>query len=180
MTDRTDAAAQWQRLADDMNDAVATSMERNVEASTALMESWVEAMQGNAPDEETVASAVEGYNDAFEVWMEAAERTVERTGDLADGEDVSATEFRDLWLRSANEAFKEVMSTEAFAAANGQLMEAMLDIQAETRELREETLADAGLPTGSDLEEVGERLVELERRQHDVERKLDRVLEAVE
>jgi predicted nuclease with TOPRIM domain len=36
------------------------------------------------------------------------------------------------------------------------------------------------MPTQSEIEEVGERLVELERRQHRVEEKLDRILEAVE
>jgi BMFP domain-containing protein YqiC len=44
----------------------------------------------------------------------------------------------------------------------------------------QDTVAQMGMATRDDVEEVGERLVELERRQHDVEEKLDRVLDAVE
>ena len=180
MSDSDNPAAQWQRMVQNMNEAVAESTEQNMEASAAFMESWADAMEDAAPDEEMMSSGMEGYNDAYEVWMDAAERTFERTTDAADGEEVGPAEFRDIWLQSANEAFKEVMSTSAFAAANGQLVSAMMDLQEQTDEMGEETLVELGMPTGSDVEEVGKRLVELERRQHSVERKLDRVLEALE
>jgi predicted nuclease with TOPRIM domain len=112
--------------------------------------------------------------------MDAAEQMFERTADGAAGEGVDPTEFRDIWLQSANEAFKEVMGTSAFAAANGQLVNAMMDMREHVDEVGEETLAELGMPTQSNIDEVGERLVELERRQHRVEEKLDRILGAVE
>jgi hypothetical protein len=37
-----------------------------------------------------------------------------------------------------------------------------------------------GFSTREDVEEVGERLVELERRQHEVEQKLDQILDHLE
>jgi hypothetical protein len=101
----------------------------------------------------------------------------ERTTDAAQGEDVEPSEMRDIWLQSANEAFKEVMGTSAFAAANGQLVEAMMDMQEEADEVTQDTIQQLGLPTRDDVMEVGERLVELERRQHAVEQKLDEILE---
>jgi hypothetical protein len=180
MSDSDDPAAQWQGLVEDMNDAMVESMEQNMEMSAAFMESWADAMEDSVPDEEALASGVEGYDNAYEVWMDAAEQTFERTTDAAQGEDVAPEEFRDSWLQSANEAFKEVMSTSAFAAANGQLVSAMMDLREQTDEMGEETLAEMGMPTQSDVEEVGKRLVELERRQHRVEEKLDRVIEALE
>jgi hypothetical protein len=171
---------QWARMVERMNDTMSRSIEQNMEAQATLMESWADAMNDSVPDEEMMAENFEGYARAYEVWIDAAEQLFERTADAAEGEDVSFTELRDVWLQSANQAFKEVMSTSAFAAANGQLVDTMMEMQTQTEEFSEETLAQLGLPTQGDVEEVGERLLELERRQHAVEEKLDRVLEHLE
>ncbi|MFC6939839.1 poly(R)-hydroxyalkanoic acid synthase subunit PhaE [Salinirubellus sp. GCM10025818] len=171
---------QWARMVEQMNDTMSRSIEQNMEAQASLMESWADAMNDSVPDEEMMAENFEGYARAYEVWIDAAEQLFERTADAAEGEDVSFTELRDVWLQSANQAFKEVMSTSAFAAANGQLVDTMMEMQTQTEEFSEETLAQLGLPTQGDVEEVGERLIELERRQHAVEEKLDRVLEHLE
>ncbi len=171
---------QWTELTENMNEAVAKSVEQNMEASAAFMESWADAMEQSIPDENELAEGVEGYNDAYDIWMDAAEEMYERTIDAAEGKDVAFTEFRDIWLQSANEAFKQVMSTSAFAAANGQLVNAMMDLREQTDAISEDTLDQLGMATQSTVEEVGERLVELERRQHRVEDKLDQVLEELE
>ncbi len=178
--DHEEVQEEWNELVANMNRAVAQSMERNMEASAAFMESWAEAMEDAVPEEEQLAKGVEGYGRAYEVWMDAAEQMFERTADGATGEEIELSEFRDIWLQSANEAFKEVMGTSAFAAANGQLVSAMMALRKQTDEISEETIAELGMPTRSNVEEIGERLVELERRQHRVERKLDRVLEEIE
>jgi hypothetical protein len=170
----------WNELVEQMNDAVAESIEQNMEAQAALVESWSDAMDNSMPEEDVVAEGMEGYAAAYEVWMDAAEQMFERTSDAAEGDDVEPTEFRDIWLQSANESFKEVMSTSAFASANGQLVEAMMEMQQDVDETTQDTLAQMGMATRNDVEEVGERLVELERRQHEVEQKLDRILDAVE
>jgi hypothetical protein len=171
---------QWSEIAEDYNEAMAQSMEQNMQASAALMESWADAMEESVPDEEEVAEGIEGYNNAYEVWMDAADQMFERSVAAAEGEDVAVTEFRDIWLQSANEAFKEVMGTAAFAAANGQLVNAMMEMREQVDEMGEETLEQLGMPTQSNVEEIGERLIELERRQHRVEEKLDLVIEALE
>jgi hypothetical protein len=170
----------WSELVSQMNDAVADSIEQNMEAQAAFVESWGDTVEDSMPEEDAVAEGMEGYAAAYEVWMDAAEQMFERTTDAAEGEDVDPTEFRDIWLQSANEAFKEVMSTSAFASANGQLVEAMMEMQQEVDDTTQETLAQMGMATRGDVEEVGERLVELERRQHEIETKLDRLLDAVE
>jgi hypothetical protein len=180
MSDSNQMQDDWNEMVEQMNDAVADSLEQNMQAQAALVESWSDAFDNSVPEEDVVEEGIEGYNRAYEVWMDAAEQMFERTTEAAEGEDVEPTEFRDIWLQSANEAFKEVMSTSAFASANGQLVETMMEMQQEVDEVTQDTISQMGMPTREDVEEVGERLIELERRQHDVEEKLDRVLDALE
>ena len=170
----------WNEMVEQMNDAVAESLEQNMQAQAALVEAWSDAFDNSVPEEDVVSEGIEGYNRAYEVWMDAAEEMFEKTTDAAEGEDVEPTEFRDIWLQSANQAFKEVMSTSAFASANGQLVETMMEMQQEVDDVTQDTISQMGLPTRDDMDEVGERIIELERRQHAVEEKLDRVLDALE
>jgi len=172
--------AEWNELVENMNNAVAQSMEQNMEASAAFMESWADAMEDSVPDEEALSSGVEGYSDAYEVWMNAAEEMSGRTTAAAEGEDVDMTEFRDIWLQSANDAFKEVMGTSAFAAATGQTVGDMLEASEQFDQASQETLGSFGFATAEDVDEVGERLVELERRQHAVEQQLDHLAGMIE
>lgn len=171
---------QWMRMVENVNDAVATSVEQNIEASSKFMEAWSEAVEDSVPEEEEIEESVEAYNAAYQVWMDAADRMFQRLNDAAEGEEVDPTEFRDIWLQSANEAFKEVMGTAAFADATGDLVGRMTELQQQYEEMNEDALARVGMPTRSDVDEVGERLVELERRQHEVEQRLDRVLDHLE
>ena len=180
MSDSNQIQTEWNEMVEQMNEAVAESVEQNMQAQATFMESWTEAFDNSVPEEDVVAEGIDGYNRAYEVWMDAAEQIFERTTDAAEGEDIDPTEYRDIWLQSANEAFKEVMSTSAFASANGQLVEAMLEMQQDVDEVTQDTISQMGLPTRENIDEVGERLVELERRQHQVEEKLDRVLDALE
>lgn len=180
MSDTNQIQDEWNEMVEQMNEAVAESVEQNMEAQSAFMQSWSDAFDNSVPEEDVLEEGIEGYNNAYEVWMGAANQMFEKTTDAAEGEDVDATEFRDIWLQSANEAFKEVMSTSAFASANGQLVETMMEMQQEVDEVTQDTIAQMGLPTQGDIEEVGERIVELERRQHAVEEKLDRILDAIE
>ncbi|ELZ28248.1 hypothetical protein C475_05565 [Halosimplex carlsbadense 2-9-1] len=180
MSNTNEMQEQWTEMVEEMNDAVADSLEQNMKAQAAFVESWAEAVEDSVPEEDAMAEGMQGYNRAYEVWMDAAEQMFERTTDAAQGEDVEIAEFRDIWLQSANEAFKEVMSTSAFAAANGQLVERMMEMRREADDVSQETISQLGFPTRDDMDEVGERLVELERRQHEVEQKLDRILDHLE
>jgi hypothetical protein len=180
MSESNQFQAEWTELVEQYNESLAEAVEQNVEAQATLLESWTEAVEDSLPEEEVLAEGIEGYNRAYEVWMDAAEEVLQKSVDAAEGEDVEPREIRDIWLQSANQAFKEVMSTSAFASANGRLVTAMLEAQREVDEVNQESLARFGFATRDDVEEVGERLVELERRQHDVEDKLDRILDELE
>lgn len=175
-----DALEHWNQLIERLNDTMAGSVEQNIEAQTKFVESWADAMEQSMPEEEMLSEGFEAYGRAYEAWMDAADEMFDRTADAADGEEVSPTEFRDIWLRTANEAFKEVMGTSAFAAGTGNVVEAMMELQQQTEEISQDTLTQLGLATQDEIDEVATRLVELERRQHSVEKKLDRIIEQLE
>ncbi|PSP61856.1 poly(R)-hydroxyalkanoic acid synthase subunit [Halobacteriales archaeon QH_8_64_26] len=188
-TDPETASENWTEMMEGMNDAMSKSIEQNMQAQAAFMESWSNAFDGTMAEdadggeseiEAMMSEGMEEYGRAQEIWMDAAERMIERVADAAEGEDVSITEFRDIWLQSANEAFGEVMSTTAFAAGTGQTVSQMMELQQQADDLTQETLEQLGFATSKDVEEIGARLIELERRQHDVSKKLDRVLEELD
>ena len=180
MSDTNQMQDEWTEMVEQMNTAVADSMEQNMQAQAAFVESWADAVEDTIPEEEELSEGLQGYNRAYEEWVDAAEQMIERSTDAAQGEDVDPAEFRDIWLKSANEAFKHVMGTSAFAAANGQMVESMMEMQQEAEELSQDAIAQMGFPTQENVDEVAERLVELERRQHAVEQKLDRILDQLE
>jgi hypothetical protein len=169
----------WNQFVEQMNEQFVEAVETNMEAQAEFVESWTETVEESVEDVDTV-DGVQGYARAYEAWMDAADQMVQRANDAVEGEEVEFEEFRDVWLNTANEAFSEVMSTSAFAAVTGQTVADAMETKRRADEAAEATLHDLGLPTESDIQEVGDRLVELERRQHAVEQKLDRVLEHVE
>lgn len=167
-------------VVEQMNETFLHSLEENVAAQSALVESWSEALEASLPEEETISEGIEGYTAAIEVFLEGTEELVGETTQAMESGEVDPRAIRDIWLRSSNEALKELMSTTAFAAANGEFVDSMLELDQEIDELTQDSLADVGIATRDDVGEVAERLIELERRQHEVERKLDTILEVLE
>jgi hypothetical protein len=162
-----------------VSDAYIDALEGNVEAQAEFAEAWLRSLESSGADEGTLEWA-RAYVRAYEVWLSAADAQLNLWRDAMEGEDVSFEDFRDVWLSAANEAFKEVMSTTAFAATTGGALDSALGLRQGFDEAAESTLHAYGFATEGDIEEIGERLLEFERRQHTVERKLDKVLDAVE
>ncbi|PGF17124.1 poly(R)-hydroxyalkanoic acid synthase subunit [Natrinema sp. CBA1119] len=179
MSDSQPPMQDWNAFAEQWNEQFLEALEDNMEAQAQFVESWSETV-GEASDDTEISDGVEGYARAYETWMNASQQMVERANDQLEGEDVDIEEFRDIWLNTANEAFKEVMSTTAFAKMTGETVGDVLELQEQADEAAQETLTSLGFATEGDVVEIGDRLVELERRQHAVEQKLDRVLEHVE
>ena len=175
MTDMTDAD-QMESFFEQFSETYTNALKRNMDAQSAFADSWMSSME-DAMSEERLDDASEGAVRAYEAWMDAAENSYERVGDALEGEDVDPEEFRDIWFNAANKAFKESMSTTAFAAATGQNVEDVLDFQEQLNDAAEDTLHGMGFATSGDVREVGERLVELERRQHAIEEKLDQLID---
>ncbi len=180
MSDSQQPQAQnWNAFVEQWNEQLLEALENNMEAQAQFVESWSETV-GEVSDENEISDGVEGYARAYETWMNASKQMVDRVNDSIEGEDVDVEEFRDIWLNTANEAFKDVMSTTAFARMTGETVGDVLELQQEADEASQETLRTLGFATEEGVVEVGDRLVELERRQHAVEQKLDRVLDHLE
>ncbi|MFC6766242.1 poly(R)-hydroxyalkanoic acid synthase subunit PhaE [Natrinema soli] len=179
MSDSQPPMQDWNAFAEQWNEQFLEALEDNMEAQAQFVESWSETV-GEVSDDSELSDGVEGYARAYETWMNASQQMVERANDQLEGEDVDVEEFRDIWLNTANEAFKEVMSTTAFAKMTGETVGDVLELQEQADEAAQETLNSLGFATEGDVVEIGDRLVELERRQHAVEEKLDRVLEHLE
>ncbi|MCU4739993.1 poly(R)-hydroxyalkanoic acid synthase subunit [Halobacteria archaeon AArc-m2/3/4] len=169
----------WNAFVEQWNEQFLEALEGNMEAQAEFVESWSETVE-KTTEENEISDGVEGYARAYEAWMNASQQMVDRMNDTLEGEDVELEEFRDIWLNTSNEAFKEIMSTTAFAKMTGETVGDVLEAQQQADEAAETTLRTLGFATESDVVEVGDRLVELERRQHAVEEKLDRVLEALD
>lgn len=178
-TDPMDAQSEWWNSFAEMNEEFATALERNLDAQAAFTEAWMDSFDVTSGQEE-MSDGMAGVMRAYETWMTAANESVETMADVMEGENVSAEQFRSIWLNAANQAFKDVMQTRAFAAATGQSVGSQMDLRQRVDDLVETSLHASGLPSEGDIEEVGERLVELERRQHAVEDRLDRILDALE
>ncbi|ELZ26376.1 poly(R)-hydroxyalkanoic acid synthase subunit PhaE [Natrinema limicola] len=179
MTDSQPQTQNWNAFVEQWNEQFLEALEDNMEAQAQFVESWSETV-GEVSDDAELSDGVEGYARAYETWMNASQQMVERMNDQLEGEDVDVEEFRDIWLNTANEAFKDVMSTTAFAKMTGETVGDVLELQQQADEASQETLRSLGFATEDDVVEIGDRLVELERRQHAVEEKLDRVLEHIE
>lgn len=180
MTDTNDTdGTDWEAFMESANERYLEAFERNVDAQASFVESWMDTID-ESTDADHLENGLDGYARAYKAWMEAAEDQVEQLNATMEGEDVSTEAFRDRWLNAANEAFKEVMSTSAFAATTGETIESVLDVQQEADEYAEETLHTLGFATVSDIHEVGERLLEVERRQQTIEDKLDTVIEEIQ
>jgi len=175
----TNTQPDWGQFFEQATDAYVDAFEQNVEAQTAFADAFEESID-HSLNEDRTSEAIDRYAHAYEAWMDAAEEMLNRVGDAASGEDVETSEFRDLWLDAANESAKEFMTSSAFAAATGDALDDALDVQAQIDESTQEALRSSGFATTADIDEIGERIVEMERRQQGVEQKLDRLLDAAD
>ncbi len=169
----------WWETATAANRQYAESVGRTMTAGNRFADAWMDLVDATTDQsylDETAEAAVESQ----EIWLRAAEDTANRAADAVEGEEIEPERFRDIWLNAANRAFKNAMETTAFAALTGESVDEALAVRREYDEVREDLLHEWGLATAGDVREVGERLVELERRQQAVEERLDRVLDAVE
>lgn len=157
--------------AEEFREQLLDGLERNLEAQSRFLRAWSDAIE-RSTDDDYVSAGAEGMANAYGVWLEATERMAERATRAAAGDPVEPAEFRDIWLRAANDSLQELMGTEAFARLTGQSVSSALDLQRQTDEAVQDALENMGFATAGHVEEVGTRLVELERRQHDVERSL--------
>lgn len=162
-----------------MSEEIIHGIDQYIEAQTAFIETWVESIEAST-DDEVLTSGARGIAEAYEVWLAASREWTDHLTAVTEGEEFDPRAVRDVWLRAANESSQAIMGTDAFARLTGQRVEEALEIQRQRDETVQAMLEGMGVATSHSVEEVGERLVELERRHHDVAQKLDRILERLE
>ncbi len=161
------------------NDEIMRGVDQYIEAQARFIEAWQENLTKQA-DDEIITEGARGIADAYQIWLDASREWIEQLVAVAEGEELNPRDIRDVWLRAANDSSQALMSTAAFAQLTGQSVRDGLELQRQRDEAMQAMLETMGVATGDNVEEVGERLVELERRQHAVERKLDRLLEQLD
>ena len=174
-----DEQPDWDAFIADATEQWRDAFEQNVEAQASFVEAWIDAVE-DASDMTHFEDAVNGYAEAYKTWMEAAAEQGDRMNAMMRGEDVSMESIRDAWMNAANDAFKEVMSSTAFAAATAETVDSVLDVKKEADEYAEETLHGLRFATLGDVEEVGERLVAVERRLQAIEERQEDILDHLE
>ena len=163
----------------DMNEELLRGTEQFIEAQQSFLETWQDAIQ-RSTDDELVTSGVQGMTDAYEIWLDASMQWMEQFTAAAQGEEFDPRDVRDVWLRAANDSSQALMNTDAFAKLTGERVTDSLELQQQRDEAMQAMMEGMGVASNQSVEEVGERLVELERRQHQIEQKLDRVIEELE
>ena len=170
----------WGKFVSQANDAFLGALEAQMKAQAALVQSWNETMVEQIDDPTMQEETLDSFAEAWDIWVSLSEKQYQNALEGMEEGEFSSEEFRDEWLSAANNAFKEVMGTNAYAAATGNTVEAVLTAQREADAAAQDTLSVLGFATRDDITEVGERLVELERRQHAIENKLDQLLDWAE
>lgn len=146
------------------------------EAQTAYLENLFGTLQSQASRPSTSA-----YGEAFKVWVQALQEANRLTLEAAEkGEAPPTEEIFDLWTNAFADISKSLIWNPTYAAAQGEVVSASLDARRRLQEQGEASLRAMGVATRSDVLEVARRLVELERRQHDLTRTLQAFLDAQE
>ena len=170
----------WADFAEEVNESVVQAFERNLEAQSTFVDAWMDAIDTGVEDSAGSKELAASYAQAYNVWMDAVESQYEEFITGIESGDVNTEAIRDSWLQAANESFKEVMETTAFAQHTGKFVEDALALQRESDVVAADTVRQLGFASRDDIVEVGERLVELERRQHAVEKQLNRIAKHLE
>lgn len=162
-----------------MSQELMRGVDQYVEAQNRFLEAWQDSVK-ESTDDELITSGTTGLVEAYEVWLDASREWTEQLFAVTEGEELDPRAIRDVWLRAANESSQALMGTRAFARMTGERVRDGLELQRQRDEATQAALESMGVATAHSMEEVGERLVELERRQHRVEGKLDDLLDHLE
>ncbi|MDX1746029.1 MAG: poly(R)-hydroxyalkanoic acid synthase subunit, partial [Halobacteriales archaeon] len=120
----------WSAFVDELNASLAASIEDNMAAQEEFAEAWFDALDDSGVTAtETHIDGMQAYIRGLETWMQAIEEQYRLAINALEGEDVQPEEFRDIWLNAANQAFKEVMRSSAFAATTGEAIDNALEYQ---------------------------------------------------
>lgn len=170
----------WGRAVEWQYETVRTALERSLEMQRTVVDSWVTAAESTAPPETPQRAQLRRLEWGYDIWEETLLNTLVHLDDAITEDGIDLRQLQMIWLHAMDDAFSDVTSRPAFAAETNDTLEDVLTEQQQLNELRRDFLHASNLPTDRDLEEVGERLLDLEARQKRIEEKLDAVLDAAD
>lgn len=125
-----------------------------------------------APPQPTPPPAPVGngpFADASRIWLNAVSEAMRRTQEaMQRGETLAPDAYLDLWSKAAAELSQAVVSDAAFATMTGHWVNQVATAKTDAKKRATEQLRELGFSTHADVDEVGKRLVELERRVHEL------------
>jgi len=133
MSDSQPPMQDWNAFAEQWNEQFLEALEDNMEAQAQFVESWSETV-GEASDDTETSDGVEGYARAYETWMTASPADGRAGERPARGRGRRYRGVPRHLAQHANEAFKEVMSTTAFAKMTGETVGDVLELQEQADE----------------------------------------------
>jgi polyhydroxyalkanoate synthase subunit PhaE len=127
-----------------------------------VMELYLEVQSAARTYEGVIAAA----------WIEANQLFAEKLGErfVAQEHALQPRDFLKLWLDIANDVLVKTHRTEGFLEAQRTLLRHGMDFLLAERELVEELVEPAGLPTRSELDELHQSVQVLKRRVRQLER----------
>ncbi len=159
-----DAARVWTQMSKEAADNFARATEMGLDASRALMQSWVRAPSAGGNGRSTAPFAHAG-----DAWMRAMAEASRRTQDAVQkGQVLTPDLYADVWTRAAGEIAQEIVEDPAFARITGNVVNASMVNREEFATRSAQRARDIGIAAHEDVVEVGRRLVELERRVHEL------------
>lgn len=120
-----------------------------------LMERWIEVQTASRAYEGVVAAAWVTANEAF------AAKLQER---FEAGEALQPADALKLWLKTANTTLLETQRSASFLEAQRKLLRCGMEFLLTQREVVENAVEPAGLPTRSEIDEVHRTIHDLKRR----------------
>jgi hypothetical protein len=151
-------------------ETIAKTQAASLEASRAFFEAWQKAIPQVQPVTANGNGAAHApFQAAGDAWMRAVAEAGRRTQEaFAAGKTLGPDDFVDIWTRVASEVGTSIVEDPLFAQMTGQSVNANMQMREELRNQRDARLKELGVASASDVSEVGRRLVELERRIHEL------------
>ncbi|SEP08486.1 hypothetical protein SAMN04487948_11383 [Halogranum amylolyticum] len=169
----------WGRAVEWQYETARATLERSLEMQRTVVDSWITAAESTAPPETPQRAQLRRLEWGYNIWEETLLNTLVHLDDAIREDGIDLRQLQMIWFHAMDDAFSEVMSRPMFVAEMNDTLEDVLTEQQQLNELRRDFLHASNLPTDRDLEEVGERLLNLEARQKKIEEKLDMILDAV-
>ena len=168
----------WGRAVEWQYETARATLERSLELQRTVVDNWIAAAESAAPPEAPQRAQLRRLEWGYDIWEETLLNALVHLDDAITEDGIDLRQLQMIWLHAMDDAFSEVMRRPAFAAETNDTLEAVLTEQRQLNHLRRDFLHASNLPTDRDIEEAGERLLNLEARQKKIEEKLDAILDA--